>query len=61
MFRFLSPEPAESAPFCWLLSKDSVLLFLWETELASLSLANICPELNFLFQIFSNEKDGILA
>ena len=24
-----------------------------------LSLANVCPELNFLFQIFSYEKDGI--
>ena len=30
-------------------------------KLASLSQAIVCPELNFLFQISSNEKDGILA
>ena len=43
-------------PFCYLLSKDSILLFpgAWLTWRPSL--ANVCPELKILFQISSDEK-----
>ena len=49
--------------FCWLLSKDSVRLFLQGIPRSwlnwHLSFTNVCPELNFLFQISANEKDGV--
>ena len=59
--RVTSPESAESVPFYWLLSKDSVLIFLRETFTRSwlnwrLSLANVCPELKFLFQFPLTKK-----
>ena len=59
--RATSPESAESALSAVFCPKDSVLIFLLETFSRDwlnwcLSLANVCPELNFLFQISSNEK-----
>ena len=43
-------------PFCYLLFKDSILLFRGAWLTWPPSLANVCPELKILFQISSDEK-----
>ena len=49
------------APFCYFLSKDSVLLFPGTWLIWRPSLANVYPELKILFQITSDEKVLFLA